>query len=85
MQKEYIGHNDTNGRKLYVGDKVEAITNGVKGKVVSFDYQEEERDGTITHTKRYRVNWSPDGWINDQFSDTSNVPDIYIRKIMKGK
>lgn len=85
MQKEYIGHNDMNGRKLYVGDKVIASTNGAKGKIVAFNYEEQERDGSITSTKRYRVNWSPDGWVNDQFSDTSNLPDIFIKKIMKGK
>lgn len=84
MVKEFIGHTDKHGHKLYVGDRVMA-DNGVKGRVVSFNYREQERDGTITSTKKYRVNWTPDGWINDQFNQYGGAPDSYISKIMKGK
>lgn len=76
--REYIGHNDKKGRKLYVGDRVVA-PNGVKGTIVSFDYLEQERDGTINSTKKYRVNWSPDGMINDVFTE-HNVFDGLIVK-----
>lgn len=84
MSKEFTGVYDKNGKKLYLGDKVEA-DNGVRGKVGSYiDTWSDDKP-----QKRYKVNWSPDGWINDHIGGKfSRDREEHIKKItdeIKGK
>lgn len=84
MKKEFTGVYDKNGKKLYVGDKVEA-DNGVRGKIDKYidtwSYDEPR--------EAYKVKWSPDGWINDHIGGQfMRTKEEHIKKItheIKGK
>lgn len=77
--KEFTGVYDKKGKKLYLGDNVEA-DNGVRGKVVSYiDSWSEDKP-----QKRYKVNWSEDGMLNDHIGGKfSPQREQHIKKITK--